>query len=134
MRIVFLAAFSTFVVQCFAQGSAGKREIFKSEETEFLNNALKDSPGTFEFKDKHIAFVTGSMGKRLLSRQKYFETIVDPLRAKGDIRQISMIQLTDAEKKKSAGYDAIVFSWTKVVTNKQRKRLIDRLGQEMTTD
>jgi hypothetical protein len=134
MRIFFLATFSIFAIQLFAQVSTGNREIFSREETEFLNDALKDSRDTFDFTDKHIAFVTGSMGNRLLSRQKYFETIVDPMRAKGDKPQISMIQLTEAEKKKSGGYDAIVFSWTKVLTNKQRRKLIARLGKETITD
>jgi hypothetical protein len=99
------------------------------QEINFLNTALKSSRDTFDFADKKIAFVTGSSGSKLISKQDYFLTCVKPSTDKGSMPQISFVHLTPEEKQNSKGYDAIVMSWVKVFTNKQRKKIIEQLSK-----
>ena len=97
------------------------------QEIYFLNNSLKNSRDTFGFNNKRIAFVTGSNGSKLITKQNYFLTCVKPWTDKGSEPQISFVRLTPNEKQISNGYDAIVMSWVKVLTKKQRKRIIKQL-------
>lgn len=99
------------------------------QEVNFLNTALKNSRDTFDFTNKKIAFVTGSSGNKLISKQTYFLTHVRPWTDKGALPQIFFVRLTAKEKEKSNGYDAIVMVWVKLFTPKQKKRLIEQLSK-----
>lgn len=99
------------------------------QEIDFLNTSLINSRNTFDFANKKIAFVTGSSGRKLISKQNYFLTCVKPWTDIGSLPQIFFVSLTPEEKEKSKGYDAIVMSWVKLFTNKQRKRIIEQLSR-----
>jgi hypothetical protein len=99
------------------------------QEIDFLNASLKYNQDIFDFANKKIAFVTGSSGGKLISKQDYFLTCVRPWKDKGSLPQIFFVRLTPEEKQKSNGYDAIVMSWIKVFTDKQRKKIIEHLSR-----
>jgi hypothetical protein len=100
------------------------------QEIHYLNTVLQQQRDTFDFTNKKIAFVTGSMGTVILSKQDFFLRCVRPWAEADLIPQMSCILLTPAEQQHSNGYDALVFSWVKVVTKKQRNRLVKRLGNQ----
>ena len=100
------------------------------QEIDFLNISLIKSRDAFDFTNKRIAFVTGSNGGKLISKQDYFLTCVRPWIDKNSIPQISFVCLTQEEKQKSNGYDAVVMSWGKVFTDKQRKNIIEQLSRK----
>ena len=103
--------------------------ILNRQETDFLNTSLKNSRDTFDFTNKKIAFVTGSNGGRLISKEDYFLNCVIPWTDKGTLPQISFVRLSSEEKQKSNGYDAIVMSWVKIFTKKQKKKIIERMNR-----
>ena len=99
------------------------------QELMFLNTTLKSKGDTFDFANKRIAYVTGSSGGKIISKQDYFLTCVKPWTDKGTTPQFFLVNLTNDERKKSGGYDALVLSWVKLFTDKQREKIIKQLGQ-----
>lgn len=116
----------TAQIQTQSSISNGK-EMLNTQEAELLNSLLKQSRNTFDFHGKKIAFITGSSGSRILSKADFFNTSVNPWLKNGETPQISMVKLTENEKNKSGGYDALVLSWVKVFTNKRKKKVIKQL-------
>lgn len=101
------------------------------QEIDFLNTSLKDSRGSFDFTNKKIAFIIGSSGRSLISKQFYFKTYVKPRLEKNEPFQSALVILTPEEKLKSKGYDAFVLSWVKVVfSEKQKGRIIEELSRK----
>ncbi len=93
-----------------------------------LNLLLEESRDTFDFKNKKVAFITGSSGTRIVSKYEFFNNSVIPWIEKDLRPQIFMCQLTDKEKSKSGGYDVLVLSWVKIFTDKRRKKTVEILG------
>jgi hypothetical protein len=133
MRILTLLIYSFLSTNIFGQSSDSlgidNNITLNRKEIDFLNTSLKNSRDTFDFTNKKIAFVTGSSGGVLISKQKYFLTCVRPWADNGSLPQIAFVRLTNEEKQKSNGYDAIVMSWVKVYANKQRKKTIEQLNR-----
>jgi hypothetical protein len=105
-------------------------EMLTPKEAELLNFLLEKSRYSFDFHDKKVAFITGSSGNRILTKSDYFESCITPWLDKGEAPQIIMIELTEEEKNKSGGYDALVLSWVKYFTNKQKKKIIEQLARK----
>jgi hypothetical protein len=133
MKIFTLIISFLFIGNVFGQSSDSlgidNNLTLNRQEINFLNTSLKNSRDTFDFTNKKIAFVTGSSGSKLISKQEYFLTCVRPWTDKGSSPQIFFIRLTTQEKQKSNGYDAVVMSWVKLFTDKQRKRIIEQLSR-----
>ena len=104
-------------------------EILSTEEAELLNSLLEKLRDDFDFHDKKVAFITGSSGSHILSRTEYFASI-HPWIVEGATPQISMLELTLEEKKKSGGYDVFVLSWVKIFTEKQKRNVIEKLAKK----
>jgi len=105
-------------------------EMLTKEEVELLNNLLKNQRDTFDFHKKKVAFITGSAGSRFLSKADCFGQIKRWLDS-GDIPSVFMVLLTEEDKYKSGGYDAFVLLWVKVLSNRQKKRMIERLAVQI---
>jgi hypothetical protein len=105
-------------------------EILSIQEADLLNSLLKNSRDTFDFQMKNVAFITGSSGTRIVTKTDYFNTCVNPWLEKGKSPQIFMVKLTVDEKNKSGGYDALVLSWVKVFTAKQKRKVIEQLAKK----
>jgi hypothetical protein len=115
-------------VQIQSIDTTNSSEMLSTQEAELLNSLLEKSRNAFDFHGKKIAFITGSSGSRILSKTDFFTTCVNPWLTKGDTPQIFMVALTGEEKNKSGGYDALVLSWVKVFTNRQKGKIIKALS------
>ncbi len=129
--ILIITLFLTTTISAQSLDSLGidNTSTLNSQEIYFLHTSLEKNLDTFDFANSKIAFVTGSSGSQLISKQDYFTTCVKPWTDKGSTPQIFVVRLTAEEKLKSNGYDAIVMSWVKVFTDKQRKKIIEQLGR-----
>ena len=108
--------------------SKGYEEL-SIQESDLLNSLLEQSRDVFDFQGKKAAFITGSNGNKIISKSEYFSTCINPWLNDGITPQIGIVILSDEEKNQSGGYDAFVFSWVKIITNKQKKRIIKELSQ-----
>jgi hypothetical protein len=107
-----------------------------SFESDFLNNYLKESRDTFNFKEKKIIFVTYPSGNKIGTKVEYFTEIKNwDLKYKDNEgitesnKKIAttLITLTEKEKNDSGGYDAILTYWVKFLTNNQKKKVIKQI-------
>lgn len=127
--ITFLVALNNC---CYAQDKThGVSALLNKEESAYLNNALQNNRGDFNFENKQVAFIVGSSGNTIVTKKEYFEKYAKP----SDDRRVAsnrfMVLLTKEEKAASGGYDALVFTWMKVAfSNKQKQKIIERLKEE----
>jgi hypothetical protein len=88
-------------------------------EAEYFNAELQSQRKDFDFRSKKVAFALNSS---FIEKQQYFKNWG------GKDVSNNLIILTDQEKQKANGYDAIIVSWRKQgVSDGFRKRLIKRL-------
>ena len=131
--ILFITTFF-WTIGLFAQNSDSlgidDNPTLNKNEVELLNSLLNDTRNDFNFTDKKVAFITGSNGRTIVSKSDYFQNSVIPWIEKDSEPQIFMIKLTEDEKLKSGGYDALVLSWVKVFTPKTQEKVIRQLGLE----
>lgn len=98
-----------------------------NDEARFLNSYLTDTKNVFDFSGKKIAFITGSSGSKVGTKNEYFREV-----KKRDLNNskiaTSFIILTDDEKLQSGGYDAIITYWVKIlIDNKRKKKIVNKL-------
>ncbi|MGQ7869397.1 hypothetical protein [Sunxiuqinia sp. sy24] len=131
MRTLIILSTLFLVFGSYAQSldSLGidNRPILNNYEVKLLNSLLEEQRDTFDFKNKKVAFITGSSGTKIISKSEYFNNSVIPWIEKDSSPQISMYQLTYEEKSKSGGYDILVLSWEKLFTDKRRKKTVEIL-------
>jgi hypothetical protein len=132
MKTAILITTFLSTLALFAQNADGiginDNPILNTNEVELLNALLNDARGGFNFTDKKVAFVTGSVGRTIVSKSDYFRNSVLPWIEKGAKPQIYMVELTGDEKLRSGGYDVLVLSWVKVFTPKSQEKVIRQLG------
>ena len=93
--------------------------VLTNNEAEYFNAELLKQRRDFDFQGKKVAFV---LSGSFIDKQQYFKNWGGK-----DVAN-SLIILTDEEKQKVNGYDAIIVSWRKQgVSNGYRKRLLKRL-------
>lgn len=131
--LIFLFAFSCHLglkAQTLDSLGIDNSTTLNRQEFELLNSLLREKRDTFDFQSKKVAFVTGSSGNNIVTKEAYFKNYVKPWLDKGTRPQVSMVRLTEEEKSQSNGYDALVLSWVKLFTNKQKKRIVKRLSKK----
>jgi hypothetical protein len=96
-------------------------------EAEYFNNEFKDWRKSFDFIDKKVAFITGSSAGKHLTKTEYFKEVKARLKDNYGMTH-SALYLTEEEKLKSGGYDAVVVSWVKLLTDKRRRQIITELN------
>ena len=96
-------------------------------EAEYFNNEFKDWRKGFDFKDKRVAFLTGSTANKHLTKSDYFKEVKSRLKDNYGMTH-SALYLTEEEKLKSGGYDAIIVSWVKLLTDKRRRQILAELN------
>lgn len=103
-------------------GDVGKTSdpVLTDNEAEYLNAELTEHRRDFSFQGKKVAFV---LSGSFIDKRQYFNNW-------GGRKVVNnLIVLTNEEKQKANGYDAIIVSWRKQgVSNGFRKRLIKRLA------
>lgn len=130
MNFFITALFSVFTIGLFGQtvDSLGldNNPRLNKYEADYFNNEFKDWRKEFDFTDKKVAFVTGSTANKHLTKTDYFNEV--KLRLKDNYGMThSALYLTEEEKLKS-GYDAIVVSWVKLLTDKRRRQIMTELS------
>lgn len=125
----FLFVFNNY---CIAQDTThGVSNLLNREEAAYLNNALQNNRGDFNFEDKQVAFITGSSGAIIVTKETYFEEYAKSSDDRRVASNMFMVLLTKDEKTTSGGYDALVFTWVKVAfSNKQKQKIIERLKEQ----
>ena len=97
-----------------------------ADEARFLNNYLKEKKKGFDFQGKKIAFVTGLAANKIGNKKKYFDLIKEWSVHDRKIPSL-FIELTESEKKKSGGYDAIIGYNTIAISEKRKQKIIEML-------
>lgn len=100
-----------------------------SNEVTILDSLLNNTKEIFDFGDKKVAFISGSSGSRVLSKKDFFETCINPWIEEGKEPQIFLVKLDENEKAISGGYDALLLSWVKVFSDRQKRKTIKELGR-----
>lgn len=121
---------------CFGQqvliDSCGTNDSpsLNSHEVQYFNKSLENqrNQSGFDFRNKKIGFAYGNFGKGIISKKEYFDKWGrDYYRSGHGVVDILLV-LTNEEKLKSGGYDAIVVSWSKTgIYGKHRDKLIEKL-------
>ncbi|GAB4185823.1 MAG: hypothetical protein Kow00108_23270 [Calditrichia bacterium] len=101
--------------------------VLNNHESEFLNKYFITQRDTFNFKDKKIAFITGSSGNTIGNKKDYFDAIREWKNKYNSRIHTSLIIITEEEKNKSGGYDAILIHWVKIFTDSRKSKVINRL-------
>ena len=134
MRTLLIISTFLWVTGLFAQNSDSlgidNNPLLNPSEVELFNLLLEESRDGFDFKDKKVAFITGSNGGTLVSKSDYFKNSIIPWIEKDSEPQMFMVKLTEVEKTKSGGYDVLVLSWVKVFTPKTQERIVTQLGTD----
>ena len=101
------------------------------EEAAFLNNYFPEEHRKgFDFRGKKILVLGGSAGSSLRAKSEYFNGIKSRLENDGLPIASAPYPLTEEEKARSGGYDAIVTYWVKVpITNGKKKRIVRRIAE-----
>ena len=101
---------------------ADNNPILNENEGHLLDSLLQAQRHGFEFTNKCIAFIYGgSTGNAFQSKSGFFSKNVLPWTTRGELPALQLVILTDAEKTKSGGYDALIVAWAKVLFTQQRK-------------
>lgn len=100
-----------------------------NKEVKLLNDLLGEGE-SYDFYNKKVIFITGSAGHLIVDKDDFFNNYVYPVLEKGDRPILGMIKLSEKEKQKAGGYDVIVMAYVKVLTNRQKKRIIISVGKE----
>jgi hypothetical protein len=92
-------------------------------ESEFLNEYMTDyNRQNFDFTNKKVIFITGNSGHQFGTKSEYFDKIRE---RNGNADKIAtwVVKLTEEEQFES-GYDVIVTYWVKVLTNRQKRKIL----------
>lgn len=98
-------------------------------EADYFNKILVNKKQNFDFKDKKIGFFIGSSGNTLSSKKKYFDNLKGRLSNNYSGSSDQLVILTEAQKKESGGYDAIIVSWSKVLIKTATNSMIKKLKE-----
>lgn len=132
MKILILAIllFGSFSLVAQNLDSIGidNSPFLNNAEVILLHSLLEKQRGSFGFTDKKVAFVTGSSGSMIKAKSDYFKNSVKPWVENQLEPQIFMVLLTEAEKQRSGGYDVLVLSWVKVLTDRRKRKIVEYLG------
>jgi hypothetical protein len=101
--------------------------ILNNYESEYLNNYFEEQRDTFNFVNKKIVFVTGSSGSKIGNKKEYFDSIKRWKKEHNSRISTSLIILSNEEKKKSGGFDAIIIYWVKIFTDGRKNKIIKQL-------
>jgi len=110
---------------------ADNNPFLNKNQVHLLDSLLQAQRQGFEFADKRISFIYGgSTGNAFQSKSDFFNKNVLPWITKGETPSLQLVILTDAEKSRSGGYDALVVAWAKVSFTQQRK---DKMLKKLVT-
>jgi hypothetical protein len=89
--------------------------ITNSYESTYLNIIFEKFRKDFDFKDKRIGFLTGSTGKTISNKKKYFDLEKYRLTHKLSPNNGILYIFDAVQKEEAGGYDAAIVYWSKFV-------------------
>ncbi len=95
--------------------------VLNQSESAYLNAVLSHPKRPYDFSNKTIAFVTGSSGKTISSKQDYFDTEKKRLcnNYNTSLNGGQLVIFNELEKQQSGGYDAAIVYWSKLLATKK---------------
>lgn len=104
--------------------------LLNRQEAKALNHVFNKNKKTFDFTDKKVAFIGGTIGNTIWTKKQYFDSYVKPILGTKKKSTSALIILTEDEKKKSGGCDVLVMTPVKVFTDNHREKIVGQLGQQ----
>jgi hypothetical protein len=104
--------------------------LLNKHESFVLNKMFKKDKKAFDFTNKSIGFIGGTTGTSLWTKKEYFDNYVKPIIGTKKKTNCSLIFLTNDEKTKSGGCDALVLTPVKVFTDNHKEKVIAQLGSQ----
>ena len=102
--------------------------LLNSMEARYFNIQVQHYRGDFNFHGKRVGFFVENNGKHLFNKKEYFDNWAREHLERKDFGQNQLFILTEEEKEKSKGFDAIIVSWSKKkITEERRAALVKRL-------
>jgi hypothetical protein len=131
MKTVLLFILTLWQISLFGQLvdslGIGDNKYFNRQESLLLSQELKDHKKTFDFTNKKLAFIGGTTGNRIWTKEDYFDIYVKPRIARKEKIYLNLIILTKKERKISGNYDALILIPVQIFSNKQKLKILKDL-------
>ncbi len=125
--VIILALVSIEIIgQNLSECGLDNNPVLTQVESEYLNDYLAAQRNEFDFQDKKVIFITGSSGSIIGTKVEYFEHI-KRWNDKNARVATGIEVLTEKQKMESNGFDVIITYWVKVLTEKQKKKLLKQI-------
>lgn len=118
----------TAIFTYFENCGKDNEPALNNAESSYLNAVFADLKRPYDFSHKKIAFVTGSSGKTISSKQAYFNSEKERVGKHDSLNGGQLLVFNETEQKQSGGYDAVIVFWSKVPPTK--KGLIKLLNKQ----
>ena len=131
MKLLLTIILSVLCSPLFAQvpdscGINNEPRLTATEAT-FLNAYYAGIRKNFDFTDKKILFVTGTAATQITGKTEYFKSIRSNWNpATNPVGGSDVDPLTVSEKKRSNGYDAVVYYWVKLIPPRGKQKIIEQ--------
>lgn len=89
--------------------------LLNNYESDYFNALLNDARKDFDFTGKKVGFITGTNGKTLSNKKKYFNKEYHRLKNNESPNDGMLYVFSTSQKEESGGYDAVIVYWCKVL-------------------
>lgn len=125
--LIFSIAFILFPFFSFSQDSLtfgkNKNPYLTSEESKYFDSLFANQKGSFEFKDKKIAFIDGQVKIEIISKSEFFTYYIFPYLHNGKRPLIFLIHFNEDEQTRSGGYSALITTYITSLSEKDKKKV-----------
>jgi hypothetical protein len=97
-------------------------------ESNYFNILFQNRKKDFDFRNKKIAFITGSSGKTISDKQEYFAEERISLQRNSTPNQVQLLIFNAEQKEVSGGYDGAIVYWSKFVMPVEK--IVKRLSEK----
>ncbi|MDD6209953.1 MAG: hypothetical protein PUB21_05035 [Bacteroidales bacterium] len=114
-----------YILAQFDKMGVEETPVLNSSESAYFNVIFEKFRKDFDFESKRIGFITGSTGKTISSKKKYFELEKGRINRNYTPNGGTLYIFDAAQKEESGGYDAAIVYWSKrlIPTEEVIKRL-----------
>jgi hypothetical protein len=131
MKTVLLFILTLWQISLFGQLvdslGIGDNKYLNRQESLLLSQELKDHTKTFDFTNKKLAFIGGTTGNIIWTKEDYFDIYVKPRIARKEKFHPVLIILTKEERRISGDYDALILMPVQTFSNKQKLKILKDL-------
>lgn len=131
MKTVLISILTLWQISLFGQLAdslgTGDNKYLNKQESLLLSQELKDHKKTYDLINKKIAFIGGTTGNIIWTKEDYFDIYVKPRIARKEKIYSTLIILTKKERRISGDYDALILLPVTTFTNKQKLKILKDL-------